>query len=219
MKRETGDEATVGGKTVRLHATHAELLARAAKRLMRKGVGSITEWGDAVFGPGFSPGYVVRNLTASFSYRDPYIVCRLRGDDLLASLGLVEALGVAKRNPRDRRNLAVGATLAAYRAWRDLLVQMAEKEAQGAEARTVREMAVPPVRCMETLDSIRPERWREMTAEERLTFTDYWMRRGFMSYSCLSCGFPTAHGQGSCEACRLKPAPAQASEHVAEVPF
>ena len=53
----------------------------------------------------------------------------------------------------------------------------------------------------ETLDSIRPEQWRAMSAEDRQAFIQYWRERGMASYQCLTCGFPTSVGQVVCEAC------------------
>jgi len=52
-----------------------------------------------------------------------------------------------------------------------------------------------------TLDTVSPSEWRLADAEERATFKTRWARRGHVSFVCLTCGYPTAHGQAICEAC------------------
>lgn len=59
-----------------------------------------------------------------------------------------------------------------------------------------------------TFNTITAAEWRGMTPEEREEFTMYWNRKGFASFQCLNCGFPTEHGQARCEACREEVTPA-----------
>ena len=53
-----------------------------------------------------------------------------------------------------------------------------------------------------TLDNVTPAQWRGASHYERSAFQQHWHIRGFASHSCLTCGYPTAYGQASCEACR-----------------
>lgn len=53
-----------------------------------------------------------------------------------------------------------------------------------------------------TLDTVTPQEWGAATKKERAEFISIQAKRGFASFVCLTCGFPTAHGQASCEACR-----------------
>jgi hypothetical protein len=52
------------------------------------------------------------------------------------------------------------------------------------------------------LDTVTPEEWREMSKRQRADFINSWARRGVVSFQCLGCSFPTAHGQSTCESCR-----------------
>ena len=57
-----------------------------------------------------------------------------------------------------------------------------------------------------TLDTVTPGEWRAASKAERDKFIVAWARKGLVSFCCLGCGFPTAHGQAECEACRpIKP--------------
>lgn len=57
----------------------------------------------------------------------------------------------------------------------------------------------------ETLDTITPEQWRELLPAERTMFINSWHNKGVVSFRCMACGYPTAHGQSRCEACRDHP--------------
>lgn len=53
-----------------------------------------------------------------------------------------------------------------------------------------------------TLDTVTAEEWRAATQDERRRFLQDWARRGVVSFVCLNCSFPSAHGVAFCEACR-----------------
>lgn len=53
----------------------------------------------------------------------------------------------------------------------------------------------------ENLDTIKAQQWREMTVEQRAEFINNQLRKGFASFGCVRCGYPTHHGQSTCEAC------------------
>lgn len=57
----------------------------------------------------------------------------------------------------------------------------------------------------ETLDTVRPDQWREMSEEEHVEFLRYWRLQGQISFCCLGCGFPTPRGQAACDACYPRP--------------
>lgn len=126
-----------------LQAPIAELRTRAWERLRKNGV--LVPTGH----PGVSNAVVF--------LREPYTVCWLTAEHWLGDEPImVSAIGVAKRNPVDRRNLSVGATLAVYRAWRDFWVQAAQRDA-GADV--VRNKAGEPwgplPEMIETLERVR----------------------------------------------------------------
>ena len=104
-----------GTKTVdvELLAGMAELRERACRRLQKKGV------------PVVYDSQVLPVWPARIILREPYTVCLL---GVLYGGRAVESVGVAKRNPIDRRNLSIGAPLAVYRAWRDFWVQVSAKD-------------------------------------------------------------------------------------------
>src|SRR3990167_3982593 len=56
-----------------------------------------------------------------------------------------------------------------------------------------------------TLNTITASEWREATPLERHRFIESERRRGVVSFACLTCGFPTAHGVSSCESCSPQP--------------
>lgn len=61
-----------------------------------------------------------------------------------------------------------------------------------------------------TIDTVTPEAWRAASEAERRGFHRFWNSRGEASFQCLTCGYPTVYGQGSCEACRPQyPTPAE----------
>lgn len=51
------------------------------------------------------------------------------------------------------------------------------------------------------INDMTPELWRSMLVEEKRAWKNYWKTKGQVSFSCLSCGFPTVAGQVSCESC------------------
>ena len=101
-----------------LQASMGALRERAKERLRKRGLSLVG---------------VSRGGAYSFTIvlRGPYTVCWLATE--YGSVP-VTAIGVAKRNPIDRRNLSVGATLAVYRAWRDFWVQAARLEEELSKA-------------------------------------------------------------------------------------
>jgi hypothetical protein len=56
-------------------------------------------------------------------------------------------------------------------------------------------------RAWPTIDDVTPEEWRHWTQYERNEFNAYWRVQGSVSFCCLGCGYPTAHGQSRCVAC------------------
>lgn len=52
------------------------------------------------------------------------------------------------------------------------------------------------------INQMTPDVWKSMARDDRRAWTNYWRIQGQVSFTCLSCGFPTASGQSSCEACR-----------------
>ena len=51
------------------------------------------------------------------------------------------------------------------------------------------------------LNTVTPTQWRKASQDERTAFWTHWQQQGVVAFSCLTCGFPTEHGQASCEAC------------------
>lgn len=55
-----------------------------------------------------------------------------------------------------------------------------------------------------TLDDVTPEEWNAASHSERTNFFRTWMKRGFMSFCCVDCGYPLHHGWSRCEACKTR---------------
>lgn len=53
----------------------------------------------------------------------------------------------------------------------------------------------------DTIDTIKPERWRQMTTLQQQRFHLHWARKGYACFRCIGCGFPATHGRMRCEAC------------------
>jgi hypothetical protein len=51
------------------------------------------------------------------------------------------------------------------------------------------------------IDDVTPEEWRSWNSYQRNAFWVAWRWQGVLAHSCLGCGYPTAYGQSSCEAC------------------
>jgi hypothetical protein len=58
---------------------------------------------------------------------------------------------------------------------------------------------IPPER---DLDTVTASEWRNSTEQERREFVDRERQRGYVSFHCLTCAFPTSHGVAVCDACR-----------------
>jgi len=51
------------------------------------------------------------------------------------------------------------------------------------------------------LNTVTAAEWRAASKDERQEFMRREARKGYVSFVCLTCGFPTAYGQAACEAC------------------
>ena len=52
-----------------------------------------------------------------------------------------------------------------------------------------------------TLDTVTAAEWRSASEKERREFIAGFLAKGIGSFCCLTCGFPTEHGQYCCESC------------------
>jgi lipopolysaccharide biosynthesis regulator YciM len=59
-----------------------------------------------------------------------------------------------------------------------------------------------PIAADRTLDTVTPEEWRAASPSQRQAFIAAQASHGLASFRCTGCGFPTARGVASCEACR-----------------
>ena len=52
------------------------------------------------------------------------------------------------------------------------------------------------------LEAVTAMAWRAMSEQERTACHEGWKRQGVVSFMCLTCGYPLAQGQATCESCR-----------------
>jgi hypothetical protein len=89
------------------------------------------------------------------------------------------------------------------RQWRRALP--APRPEQNAGMRRIRRAGTVsrPINIPEdaTIDTVTAEQWRAACRCEREDFMRKWQARGIGCFVCTRCGFPSAYGCSSCEAC------------------